>query len=136
MTSQNLRSAAAALPRFSVASLTLALALSLMLAGAVGISAWSIRSDSGASPAEVSHARQVAYQQGYDAGQAAGAKKGKAQGSKAGFERGRKLGLRPGQDEGPQGRLREGQDRGLPAGLLRRRRLGADAAGTKKKKHG
>jgi flagellar biosynthesis/type III secretory pathway protein FliH len=136
MTPQNLRSAAAALPRFSVASLTLALALSLMLAGAVGISAWSIRSDSGVSPAEVSHARQVAYQQGYDAGQAAGTKKGKAQGSKAGFERGRKLGFGQGKMKG----LKAGYEKGKTEGYQQGYSAGVASVpvqpATKKKKHG
>ena len=136
MTSQNLRSAAAALPRFSVASLTLALALSLMLAGAVGISAWSIRSDSGASPAEVSHARQVAYQQGYDAGQAAGTKKGKAQGSKAGFERGRKLGFGQGKMKGLKVGYEKGKTEGYQQGYAAGQASVPTTTDKKKKKHG
>jgi hypothetical protein len=139
MTSQNLRSAAAALPRFSVAALALALSLAVLLAGAVGISAWTIRSGpTGATPAEVSQARHVAYQQGYDAGQSAGMRKGKAQGSKSGFARGRKLGFGQGKMKGlkagyAKGKT-EGYQQGFSAGVASVPTQTADSG--KKKKHG
>jgi flagellar biosynthesis/type III secretory pathway protein FliH len=136
MTSQNLRSAVAALPRFSVASLALALALSFMLAAAVGISAWTIQSgDTGASAADVAHARQVAYQQGYDAGQTAGVKKGKAAGSKAGYERGRKVGFGQGKMKGLKAGYEKGKTDGYQQGFAAGQASVPTNQGTKKKKH-
>jgi len=134
MTSQNLRSAAAALPRFSVAALVLALALSVMLAGAVGISAWTIRSDSGASPAEVSHARQVAYQQGYDAGQASGVKQGRKTGANAGYERGHQAGFGEGKMKGLKAGYAKGKTEGYTQGYAAGQ-ASVPTQTTKKKKH-
>jgi hypothetical protein len=137
LTSRNLRSAAAALPQFSVAALVLALALSVMLAGAVGISAWTIRSgDTGATPAEVSHAKQVAYQQGYDAGQSAGVKQGRKTGAKAGYARGKKAGFGLGKMKG----LKAGYDKGKTEGYTQGYAAGQASVPTstdkgKKKKH-
>ena len=60
---------------------------------------------------------QVAYQQGYDAGETAGVKQGQEDRREGRLRARPQGGLRRGQDEGPEGRLREGQDRGLQQGF-------------------
>ncbi len=111
-TTQHLRSATAALPRFSLASVMLALALAAMLSAAVGIAAWTISSPSGVSAADVASARKSAYDQGYSAGKADGVTAGKKTGTTAGFARGRKAGYSAGFLRG----RRIGYQRGKTAG--------------------
>ncbi len=121
MTTQHLRSATAALPRFSLASVMLALALATLLAAAVGISAWTISSPSGASPAEVASARKLAYDQGYSAGKVdgvtAGKKTGTAAGTTAGFARGRKAGYSAGFLKGRRIGYEHGRTAGYATGF-------------------
>ena len=113
MTTQHLRSATAALPRFSLASVMLALALATLLAAAVGISAWTISSPSGASPAEVASARKLAYTQGLTAGKKAGTKAG----TTAGYTRGRKAGYSAGFLKGRRIGYEHGRTAGYATGF-------------------
>ena len=74
------RSLPVTLPRFSLAALLLALGLAALMAMVVGIAAFTIHSGSGISQEQLVVAKRLAYQQGHDAGYAAGVVKGKSTG--------------------------------------------------------
>lgn len=117
---ETFRRAAAALPRFSVAALVLALALAFTLASMVGIAAWSINSG-GVSSADVAAAHKAGYQEGLSAGTtqgraqglAAGRKKGYATGHKAGYASGLRVGRRAGFHNGRNAGYKQGYAAGL-----------------------
>lgn len=125
------------LPRFSLAALLLAIGLATVLAMVVGLAAYTI-SGSGISQNELAAAKRLAYQQGHDAGYAAGMVKGKSTGHDAGYTQGRHDGMVAGVIKGRKAGFQKGHTAGYNQGYAAGVAAGqaAAASSSKKKKAG
>jgi flagellar biosynthesis/type III secretory pathway protein FliH len=124
-------------PRFSLAALLLAIGLATVMAMVVGLAAYTI-SGSGISQNELAAAKRLAYQQGHDAGYAAGLVKGKSTGHDAGYTQGRHDGMVAGVMKGRKAGFQKGHTAGYNQGYAAGVAAGqaAAASSSKKKKSG
>jgi len=125
------------LPRFSLAALLLALGLAAMMAMVVGLAAYTIHG-SGVSQNELVAAKRLAYQQGHDAGYAAGMVKGKSTGHDSGYTEGHHDGMVAGIQKGRKAGFQKGHTAGYNQGYAAGVAAGqaAAASSNKKKKSG